>query len=78
MTGAAVDGVDEAAPKPANGDGEDAAPPPKTLLFGLIAANGDEVEDASLAKPEASKADAEVCGWSLPTGSALRVTEVVW
>lgn len=59
--GAAVDGVDEAAPKPANGDGEDAAPPPKTLLFALIAANGDEVEDASLAKPEASKADVEVC-----------------
>lgn len=47
----------------ANGEGEDEAPPPppppKTLLFAPNDANGDAVEEASLEKPDAAKAEAE-------------------
>lgn len=57
---AAVDLLGDAAPREAKGDGAEAAPPPKTLLPAPAAAKGEADEVASLEKPEAAKALAEV------------------
>lgn len=66
-------------PRDANGEGEFAAPPPKTLFLVPTEAKGDAEDEASFEKPEDANAEADVSTFfaSLLGGSEAAVFDVV-